>query len=66
MSYENMNRQYFALDNTGDVWSLGDCGDFDAAEEIADDLGIQAVWIADAVTAKQWAKVITNKIEIND
>ena len=66
MSYENMNRQYFALDNTWDMWSLGDCGDFDAAEEIADDLGIEAVWIADAVTAKQWAKVITNKIEIND
>jgi len=42
---------------------LGDCGDFDAAEEIANDLGLDAIWIADAETVKQWADTIRTTIE---
>lgn len=47
--------RYFALADDGMVYDLCDCGDFDAAEESAADLDINAVWIADEETALQWA-----------
>ena len=58
MTYENKDRQWFALSSSGDLLSLGDCGDFDAAEEIANDLEIETIWIADAETARQWQDTI--------
>jgi len=62
MSYESINRQWFALDaGAGLVYALGDCGDFEAAEQTARDLDIQAVWIADADTARQWARAIADR-----
>ena len=39
MTYESKDRQWFALSCLGNLHPLGDCGDFDAAEEIANDLG---------------------------
>jgi hypothetical protein len=62
MTYESRDRQWFALSSSGNLWALGDCGDFDAAEEIANDLEIDAVWIADAETAMQWSQTIQNKL----
>lgn len=63
MTYESKERQWFALSSSGYLWALGDCGDYDAAEEIANDLEIDVLWIADYETAKQWhgtiAKVVT-------
>ena len=58
MTYESKDRQWFALSSSGNLWALGDCGDFDAAEEIANDLEIDAVWIADAETAMQWMNTV--------
>ena len=45
---------YFALASDGLMYCLCNCGDFEAAEESAKDLGIEAVWIADESTARQW------------
>jgi len=59
MTYESRDRQWFALSSSGNLWALGD---FDAAEEIANDLEIDAVWIADAETAMQWSQTIQNKL----
>jgi len=42
---------------------IGDCGDFEAAEEIANDLGLDAIWIADAETVKQWADTIRTTMD---
>ena len=36
--------------------------DFDAAEQVAQDLDIQAVWIADADTARQWMHCIAERL----
>ena len=51
MGYSNV---WFALADDGEVYCLCDCGDFDAAEESADDLGINAIWIIDEQGARQW------------
>lgn len=45
---------YFALANDGLIYCLSDCGDMEAAEESAKDLGIEPVWIANPETAKLW------------
>ncbi len=62
MTYESKDRQWFALSSSGNLWALGDCGEFDAAEEIANDQEIDVVWIADADTATQWSQTIQNKL----
>ena len=63
MTYENIERQWFALSSSGNLWALGDCGDYDAAEEIANDLEIDVLWLADYETAKQWHDTITTTQE---
>lgn len=50
----NRNGIWFALATDGDMHYLGHCGDFEAAEASADDLGIDAIWIIDAEQARQW------------
>ncbi len=62
MTYKSKDRQWFALSCLGNLHPLGDCGDFDAASEIADDLGLDAIWIADANTVMQWSQTIQNKL----
>ena len=45
---------WFALASDGELYCLCDCGDFEAAEESAKDLDIEAIWILDEATARQW------------
>ena len=63
MTYESKDRQWFALSSSGNLFALGDCGDFDAAEEIANDLEIDVVWIADADTAMQWMNTVKTTMD---
>ena len=51
---EDYSNIWFALGNDGQMYCLCDCGDMEAAEESATDLGVEAVWIADEKTARQW------------
>ena len=60
--FESMQRQYFALGSDGFLYALGDCGDFESADIIADDMGINALWILDYSTARQFQSVINSKI----
>lgn len=50
--------RYFGLGNDGRMYDLCDCGDFEAADESANDLlegtGTGIVWIADEDTALEW------------
>lgn len=67
-NYESENTHngspWFALDaGAGLVYSLGDCEDFEAAEQVAEEKGIQAVWIADADTARQWMRCIQERLD---
>jgi len=54
--------KYFALANDGLIYDLCDCGDFEAAEENAADLGITAIWLVDAETAQQWAGLLNRSL----
>jgi hypothetical protein len=45
---------WFALASDGELWCVCDCGDFEAAEESAKDMGIEAIWILDEAAARQW------------
>lgn len=47
---------WFCLLASGELLCIGDCGDFDCAEEIAIDLacGENIIWILDQITAEQW------------
>jgi hypothetical protein len=63
MTYESKDRQWFALSSSGWLWPLGDCGDFDAAEEIANDLELDVIWIVDANEARQWVDTISVTME---
>jgi hypothetical protein len=59
---------YFALGNDGRMYNLCDCGDFEAAEESADDVlppGVGAVWIFDADTAREFANVLLTGLTMN-
>ena len=54
---------WFALANDGVVYCLCGCGDFEAAEESAKDLGIETVWIANPKQAKQWQHRLNDNID---
>lgn len=50
--------RWFALGSDGRMYDLCDCGDFEAAEESAEDLlptGTGVIWLVDEVTALEWA-----------
>jgi len=57
-AFQCWDRQWFALLVTGDLFPLGDHGDFEAADATARNLGCEFVWLADAETVTQWAEVI--------
>lgn len=55
--------KWFALANDGLIYNLCDCGDFEAAEESAEDLfsfdePLGAVWIIDEDGARQWMDIL--------
>ena len=54
VKYAPTDRLWFALGFDGNLYVLGDCTDFEAADEVAMDLGINAVWIVDPEQAQQW------------
>jgi len=62
-SHEAKERQWFALGWDGKVYPLGDCGDYEAADEVARDVGIDAVWLADYDTASQWRDAILGQLD---
>jgi hypothetical protein len=52
---EEYSNIWFALGVDGVMYCLGDCGDFECAEEIAAEyIDVETVWIADETTARQW------------
>lgn len=50
--------RWFALADDGRLYCLADCGDIDAAEESAEDLGIRAIWLIDPETAAAWRDLL--------
>ena len=63
MPGESVERQWFALGCDGVLYALGDCGDFEIADEIAIDLlPWDAIWIADPKTARQWGDLLNARL----
>ena len=58
--HESKNRQWFAIDG-GTLKPLGDCGCFEAADEIATDLGMELNWIVSPEMAQEWVNVLASK-----
>lgn len=54
VKYVSTDRLWFALGFDGALYALGDCGDYEAAGEVATDLGIDSFWLVDPEQAHQW------------
>lgn len=55
---------WFALDEVGYLWCLGDCGDFEAAEQSAEDMCVNAIWIIDEKQAREWQERLNNNLSL--
>jgi hypothetical protein len=62
--FQSPDRKWYALSSLGSLLPLGDCGDWHVANEIAEDLDLDAVWIADVYTIKQWLAVIAKDLDL--
>ena len=60
-NYESPERQWFALHDDGTITALGDCGDYQVADEIAQDMGINPMWLVNPEMAKQWADIFKSR-----
>ena len=47
---------YFALNDEGNIFNLGDCGDYEAANSVVEDMDLNVVWIFDQEDAENWRK----------
>jgi hypothetical protein len=56
---------YFALNNDGLLYDLGDHGDWESAENTASDMKLDQVWVFNEIYAKSWAKFIKDSIKNN-
>jgi len=65
ISYEEWNRQWFALCTDGLLVALGDHGDHEAAEFTSRDLGLDVIWLIDAEQAEQWQTIIEARKGLN-
>lgn len=54
---------WFCLDAaTGDIFFLGNHGDFQAAEDTVSSLGINSVWTFGEDTARRWAHQLAHHL----
>jgi hypothetical protein len=51
---KDANRYWYCLAADGNLYILGDHGDFEAADDAADEMGLEAVWLFDQTTADEW------------
>ena len=51
---------YFCIDRTGEMWILGNHGDYEAANDTAESLGIDVLWLLDEATAYNWRNILNS------
>jgi hypothetical protein len=54
---------YFALNEDGLIYNLGDHGDWVAADSTANDMMINPIWTIDENEARNWAQFITEQLK---
>jgi hypothetical protein len=53
---------YFALNEDGLIYNLGDHGDWVSADSTATDMMINPIWTIDENEARNWAQFITEQL----
>jgi hypothetical protein len=53
---------YFALNEDGLLYNLGDHGDFESADSTAQDMQLNAIWLIGEQEASNWAEFITEQL----
>ena len=61
MAGESPDRQWFSLEFNNRLMAIGDCGDYETADEIATDLGYDTMWLVDPETAQDWADQLASR-----
>jgi hypothetical protein len=56
---------YFALNNDGLLYDLGDHGDWECAEDTANNMKLDPLWVFDETVAKSWVEFINDRISEN-
>ena len=54
---------YFALNNDGLLYNLGDHGDFESADSTAQDMQLDAIWIITEYEARSMADFLNEQLE---
>ena len=55
---------YFALASDGLIYNLGDHGDYEAANDTAESLGLDVIWMLGEDTARSWNDTLTHHLEV--
>ena len=58
---EPMPEMWFCLNSDGELYILGDHGDFEAAEDTAKSMGLDPIWTFGEASARQWRSVLNNQ-----
>lgn len=54
------SEMFFCLSSDGQLYILGNHGDWEAAEDTATNMGLDPIWVFGEESAKQWRSVLTN------
>lgn len=57
---------YFALNNDGLLYSLGDHGDFESADCTAQDMQLDAIWLIGEDEARNMADFINEQLQTTE
>ena len=55
---------YFCLSSDGVIYCLGRHGNYEQADTTAENLKLDAIWIFDAQTAKNWTETISYHLRL--
>jgi len=54
------SEMFFCLSGDGELYILGNHGDWEAAEDTAQNLGLDPIWVFGEESAKQWRNTLNH------
>jgi hypothetical protein len=61
-----MMSKWYGISNEGDMYCMGNCKDFNEANEVANDMGVDIVSLINEERAESWAKFILRTLYEED